>query len=389
VAATEDEGPLEACAREEASGFTRPPAKALLAAALALPGIVPAEARAQTPPESGFVQFRYVDYQDWQPGARRMQVDNPGLFVVKPLGDAFAIEGSIVYDGMSGASPLFHDTLSGASGEGVRDYRTAGDVKLTRYFDRWSLGLGGAYSHERDYISRAASVEVRTWTADKNRTLTFGFAGTADRIHTDFGAAEHERKYVLDFLVGVTQILSPTALVQSSLTYSRGHGYYSDPYKPLDTRPDRRRLVAWLNRYHQHFPAVDGTLQLAYRYLDDSFGADSHMVEAAWVQPLPQGWSVRPSLRYYTQKAADFYFDPPFPQGFVPGEPYTADARLSAFGAFTPGILVAKQFAGGWIADLKVEFYQQRAGWRLGGDGSPGLKTFSARWIQLGVGRSF
>jgi hypothetical protein len=363
-------------------------AGALLAAALALPGIAP-EVAAQTIPETGFFQFRYLDYQDWQPGARRMRVDNPGFYVLKPLSESLVVEGSIVYDGMSGASPTWHDVLSGASEIGVHDYRTAGEIKLTKYFDRLAIGVGGAYSHERDYISRALSVDVRTWTADKNRTYSLGFAGAADRIHTPDGAAQHERKYVLDFLVGVTQALSPTAIVQSNLTYSRGHGYYSDPYKPLDSRPDHRRLLAWLTRLNQHFPGNGGTLQLAYRYIDDSFGADSHMVEAAWVQPLPHGFSIRPSLRYYTQKAAHFYRDPPFPQGFVAGQPFTADQRLSAFGAFTPGILVAKQFADGWSADFKVEYYEQRGDWRAGGDGSPDLKTFYARWIQLGVGKTF
>ena len=116
---------------------------------------------------------------------------------------------------------------------------------------------------------------------------------------------------MLDFLVGVTQVLSPTSIVQSNLTYSRGHGYYTDPYKLLDNRPDHRRHRSPGSRATTSISrASDGTLQLAYRYLDDSFGADSNMLEAAWVQPLPQGWTVRPSLRYYTQKAAYFFYGP-------------------------------------------------------------------------------
>ena len=364
------------------------PASALLAAALALPGVAPV-AQAQSVPDTAYIQFKYLDYRDWQPGGRRMEVDNPGFFFVKPLSESLVVEGSLVYDGMSGASPLYFDALSGASGEGVRDYRTAGDVKLTKYFDRFAVGAGAAYSHERDYVSRAGSVEFRTWTADRNRTYTLGFAGAADRIHTESGAAERERKYVLDFMAGVTQVLSSTAIVQSNVTYSRGHGYFSDPYKLLDNRPDSRRILAWLTRYNQHFPSADGTLQIAYRYIDDSFGADSNMLEAAWVQPLPQGWSVRPSLRYYTQKAAYFFFGPPVGSGFRPGQPYTADARLSAFGAWTPGIGVAKTLADGWSVDFKVEYYEQRSSWRAGGDGSPGLLPFSARWIELGVTKTF
>ena len=115
---------------------------ALLAAALALPGVVP-HAQAQTAPDTGYIQFKYLDYRDWQPGGRRMRVDNPGFYLLKPLSDTLVVEGSLVYDGMSGASPLFFNALSGASGEGVKDYRAAGDVKLTKYFDRFSVGVGG------------------------------------------------------------------------------------------------------------------------------------------------------------------------------------------------------------------------------------------------------
>ena len=366
-----------------------PSARALIAAALALPGVVPAAAQAQTMPDAGFVQFKYLDYRDWQPGARRMRVSNPGMYVMSPFAGAWVVEAAVVYDGMSGASPTWHDTLSGASGEGVHDYRTAGDAKVTRYFERFSVGVGGAYSHENDYISRGGSIDLRVWTADKNRTFTFSYAGAADRINTPDGAADHERKYVNDFLFGVTQVLSQTAIVQSNVTYTRGHGYFDDPYKPADTRPDRRRVLAWLTRLNQYFPDSDGTLQLAYRYINDSWGANSNMVEAAWVQPLPHAFSVRPNLRYYTQSAAYFYHDPPFPQGFVLGQPYTADTRLSAFGAFTLGVTLAKDFGDGWSGDLKVEFYRQKSSWRAGGDGSPDLLPFSARWIQVGVGKSF
>jgi hypothetical protein len=361
------------------------PAGALLAAALALPGVLATTAQAQTVPDTGYVQFKYLDYRDWQPGARRMKVEAPSLFVQKPLSDSLLVEGSLVYDAMSGASPLYFNALSGASGRGVTDYRTAGDFKVTKYFERFAIGAGAAYSHERDYVSRGGALELRTWTPDKNRTFAFGLAGASDRIHTEDGAADRERKYVLDFLVGVTQAVSPTTIVQSNVTYSRGHGYFTDPYKLLDNRPDRRRLLAWLTRVNEHFPGVDGTLQVGYRYLDDSFGADSHMLEAAWVQALPGGWTLKPSLRYYTQKSAWFYYGPPIGSGFVPGQPYTADNRLSAYGAWMPGIAVAKELDDGWSIDVKVEYYEARPGWRFGGDGSPGILPFSARWIQVGV----
>jgi len=383
VAATDDEDNASRIAGPAGS------AGALLAAALTLPGVMPACALAQTAPDQGLIALKYVDYRDWQPGGDRIHVHSPSLYLRKPISDSLAAEGSLVYDGISGASPLYHNTLSGASGKGgVTDYRTAGDVKLTKYLDGAAIGVGTAISSERDYLSRALSLDFRISSDDRNRTYAFGIGGASDDIDSTNGIAEGKHRRTVDLLLGVTQALSAEAIVQSNLTWSSGHGYYSDPYKTLDVRPDHRRIVAWLTRYHQHLPRFDATLSLSYRYARDSFGSDSHTVEAAWHQPLPDGWSIKPALRYYAQAAADFYFDPPFPQGFSFGEPYTADARLSAFGALNPGVTIAKLLPGGWQIDLKVEFYRQRSDWRPGG-GSPGLEPLLARWIQTGISRTF
>jgi hypothetical protein len=361
---------------------------ALIAAALALPGIVPAHALAQAP-EQGVIALRYYDYRDWQPGADRMSVRSPSLYALVPVSDKLTVEGSLLHDTMSGASPLYHDTLSGASGLGVTDYRTAGDVKVTRYADGQSIAFAGAYSSERDYESRAASVEWRTWSDDRNRTYALGFGAAHDRIDSTNGVARDRRRETYDYLAGITQVLSATAVVESSLTWSDGRGYYSDPYKLLDARPDHRRIFAWLTRYNQYVPAVDATLRIAYRYLHDSFGDRSQMLEASWIQPLPGGFTVTPTVRYLTQDAASFYRDPPFPQGFVPDEPNTADTRLSAFGAITVGVRLAKAFSGGITVDLAANLYRQRAGWHAGGGGSPGLAEFSARWIEVGLEKRF
>jgi hypothetical protein len=138
-------------------------------------------------------------------------------------------------------------------------------------------------------------------------------------------------------VVGITQALSPNDIVQSNLTYYTGHGYYSDPYKPLDTRPTTRETWAWLTRYNHYFVDADATLKLGYRLLLDSFGSTSNMFEAAWAQALPWGFTVTPGLRFYTQTSADFYMNPPFPRGFVEGQDYSADTRLASFGAITAG----------------------------------------------------
>ena len=79
---------------------------------------------------------------------------------------------------------------------------------------------------------------------------------------------------------------------------------------------------------------------------------------------------------------------PPAGSGFLLGQPFTMDTRLSAFGAFTLGLDVAKALGDGWSADLRVDFYRQESGWRIGG-GSPGIEPFSARWVVVGLTKTF
>jgi hypothetical protein len=318
-----------------------------------------------------------------------MKVESPSFYVMAPFRGTWVGEASVVYDAMSGASPLFHNVLSGASGKGVTDYRTAGDGKLTKYFDSYAIGGGIAYSNERDYRSKAGTVDLRWWTEDRNTTFALGFAYTRDTINPVNEIVVDAKKTTYDFLVGITRNLSADTVLQSNIAYSRGRGYYDDPYKTLDTRPDRRRVFAWLTRVNHAVAGADAVLRTAFRFLRDDWGVTSYMIDGQWAQPLPMGFTVTPGLRYTTQSAADFYRDPPWPTGFVPGQDYSADTRLSAFGAFNVSLKLAKAFADGWNADVRVDFYRQRSSWRLGGDGSPGLETFSARWIQLGVSRAF
>ncbi len=358
----------------------------LLAAALALPGIVPTAAYAQSAPNQGRIELQYLNYRDWQPGKNRMKVEAPGLYALVPLSDTWVMEGSLIYDAVSGASPKFFNTLSGAT---IGEYRTAGNLKVTKYFGSYAISVDGAVSSETDFLSRAAGAQVQLFSDDRNRTLTFGIAGTNDRINSNNGIAVNEGRNTVDFLVGITQVLNKNAIVQSNLTYSTGHGYFSDPYKSLDTRPSTRQITAWLTRYNQYIPEADATMKLAYRLLHDSFGSTSNMFEASWVQALPWGMTLTPLLRYYSQSAADFYKNPPWPKGYVEGEYYSADTRLAAFGALTGGITVAKVFTDGWSIALRADYYRQNTAWRLGGNGSPDIQTFSARWLQVDVIKTF
>ena len=366
-------------------------ASSLMAAALALPGVIASPvAKAEAVPEKTTIGFKYLQYKEKQQTGDRMKVDSPSMLFLTPIKDKYSIEGSVVLDSMSGASPSSYNTLSGASGKGIRDYRKAGDLKVTTFLDRAAIGVGIAASKEHDYESNAFSLDGRFSTANNNTTYAAGVGYSNDEIGSSNNITLHEKRNTTDALIGITQVLTPNDLIQSNLTVSIGKGYFSDPYKDFDKRPNSRTAWAWLTRYNHYFAGVNGALHTSYRYFKNDWGIAAHTIETAWYQPVGTGWTLRPSVRYYTQRAANFYRDPPLDfVGAATATNFSADSRLSAFGAVTLGLKVAKEFAHDWTVDVKYDWYQQRSSWRLGGDGSPGIENFTATWWQVGISKKF
>ena len=358
-----------------------------MAAALALPGLAlsPA-ARSEAPPDQALLAFKQLFYRDEQPGNQRMRVSSPAAYWLVPVKDAYAIEGYATAETMSGASPYFYSTLSGASGQ-IRDDRRAADLKGTRYFDGGAVGIGVAASRENDYRSQALRADARIASDDQNTTLMLGAGHTEDRISSTVDPRLREARSTDALLAGVTQVWSPTVIAQATLTAAASRGYHSDPYKLFDRRPDERRLLALQLRINKYVAAGDGALHLDVRAFHDDWGVRAGNVELNYYQPFGNGWMARPSLRYYTQSAAKFYnnrFPPPDPSAN-----YSADQRLAAFGAVSWGMQLSKQVGNDFSLDLAYEEYSQRANWRGFGSGSPGLETFRARFLTLGLQKRF
>lgn len=364
--------------------------QAILAAAVLLPGVA---AHAENAPERTTLSVRYLNYEESQPGLDRIKVHSPSLALETPIGAAWSLNASLTADAVSGASPRYHTAISGASR--MHDDRTAGDVALTRYFPNASLTVGAAYSTEHDYVSRALSVLGTVTSEDHNTTWSFGVGGADDSIDPVNFIVRDAARQSVNLIAGVTRVLTPNDLAQLTLGYARGHGYFNDPYKALDVRPDERTQRTLMLRWNHHHGASDGTTRLSYRLYDDSFGIRAHTLGGEYVQPFGQGWSVTPSLRLYSQRAASFYVDTPGNDGFpvilASGALRygSADQRLSAFGALTAGLRLARQIDRDWLADVKLESYRQRSQWRVFGHGSESLAPLRALSLQVGVSRSW
>jgi hypothetical protein len=365
---------------------------AILAAALLLPGI--GAVQAANAPERSSLSVRFLHYQEDQADFERIRVNSPSVSLVTPVAGVWSLAASLTADDVSGASPRYHTAVSGASR--MSDERKAGDAALTRYFAGGTVSMGAAYSTEHDYVSRAVSFNGTLDSADKNTTWLFGIGGSDDTINPVNNVVNDEGRQTVNVLLGVTRVLTPNDLAQLTLTHGRGHGYFSDPYKALDERPRERDQSTMLLHWNHHFGG-GSTSRLSYRYYNDSFGIRAHTVGAEFVQPLSQEWTLTPSLRLYSQRAASFYYDPvydpavgePFPPGYVFGQLASADQRLSAFGAVTVGLKLARQIGHDWKVDVKLERYEQRGSWRAFGHGSPGLAPLRASSLQLGVTRQW
>jgi hypothetical protein len=363
----------------------------ILAAALLLPGVN--AAHAETAPERSSISLKYMGYRESQPGLDRVSARSPSFSLVMPLAGVWSIEGGATVQEVSGASPRYHTAVSGASK--FTDARKAGNLSITRYFPKGTVTLGAAYSTESDYESQSLSLQGSVSSDDNNTTWTLGIGGADDKINPSNHRVVNEKKKTTDLLLGLTQVLGPRDMAQLNLTYVLGQGYFSDPYKSLDNRPRARNQTAIMARWNHHFPSIEGTTRLSYRFYSDTNDVRAHTFAGEYVQSLPYGLTVTPLLRLHSQSAARYYVDPvydpvygaPFPPGyaFEANDYLTQDQRQSAFGAHSYGVKLTKQIARDWSFDVKYENYQQRGSWKLFGQGSQGLAPFSARFVQLGA----
>jgi Protein of unknown function (DUF3570) len=401
------------------------PLAALACAALALPGFsaLTSRAHAENAPENGLIAFKYLRYQDSQPGLQRIKVDAPSVSLLAPIAGSWSVEASAVVDSLSGATPTSHSTISSATKKnstgtgGMSDYRKAGDVKLTKYFSRAAVSLGYSTGQENDYDAKGYSLDGRWSTEDNNTTFNVGFGHDNDKIlapnpavRLGSSAAVNGRKLTDQLIVGVTQVISANDIAQVNFSYSDGKSRdmvvgtsaFNDAYKKFDTRPTTRKSSVLLTRWNHHFASNGSSLKLSYRYYADSFKVSSHTVGVDWAVPVGN-LTVTPSARYFSQSAADFYVDyvpdgtPDSNGGILNcfysnlcGKQFVSfDQRLAAFGAVTVGLKASYKLTKEWTMDGKAELYQQRSNWRLAGKGSPGLDTFNAQFYQVGVSRSF
>jgi len=305
---------------------------------------------------------------------------------------------------------------------GFKDTRAQSSIQLTQpLFENNTLSLGGYFSKESDYFSAGLN---SNWAIDfnqKNSTFSFGMASSYDQVKPNGGihdplslrpvnlalvvntdgegdgidwndsqvqpvdggiVASTDNKTSNDVLLGFTQIINKRMLMQFNYSYSTVSGYMNDPYKILsvintngetqeyryENRPNSRKKQAFFVQSKYHFDR--GVMDLSYRYMTDDWKIKSNTFDFHYHFMLPHGFYLEPHIRYYTQKAAEFY--QPYLSNNEPLPAYaSADYRLGALDTYTLGVKVGLPKRHGEQMTFRLEYYKQSV--NSAGFASPGI----------------
>lgn len=394
----------------------------------------------------------------------RVKAAEPVINLSKDWGDEHISSFKLVVDSLTGASPNGAmaanrpQTFTGPSGNGGYS-AAANETPLDDSFhdqrvalragwqQPWSedsrISIGANVSSEYDFQSISLDGNYARDFNNKLSTLSFGINLELDNIdpvgglpaafstmpvqdaegEIDDEALEDRKssdsKQVVDLLIGFTQILSRSFLVQLNLSHSEASGYQNDPYKLLtvadngnlivnpdpdnasgmylywyENRPDSRSKdsVFVEGKYSPGEDVVD----VSYRYMTDDWGITSHTVDAKYRWEIGNGWYLEPHLRLYQQTAADFYR--PYLQTGIDTDSSaqtalvdyaSADPRLADFDATTTGIKIGKVLGVDNEISVRLETYKQTGNVSnnapTGSDlaGQDSFADLDASWVQI------
>jgi len=349
---------------------------------------------ANTVEAEDYVRVQYLQYNE---SDDRVDVIAPSLEVNKDFGTDYTLNVKVVGDSVSGASPTYSDTSSGASAynRGVvsnvsninkqniefDEDRAFTSIGLTKRFEnRDELTLAYSKSYESDYDSNTFSMSYLKWADEsKNRsfdtTVTyqdntilikecdpFNYAcSLSDAIS---GASSEEESSLTQLQFGMTQIIDESSLAKVSLFYSTEDGYLSNQYYNIvrnsntveaERKPDEREAYGFGLKYFKNFGEL--TTKLGYSYYTDDWDIDAHTITVDNYYELNPSLTLGFGLRYYTQNEAEFYNDSP--DFFTTQLLASMDEKMSDFDALSYKSSLTYTYNEKLSYDIGVNYYDQ------------------------------
>ncbi len=215
--------------------------KALMGAALALPGI-------STAAEQGYRSEDIeigVHHSEYTESGDRMTVKADQLSITGPIAQNFEANFSATRDVTSGASPVVN-FLDGngkpqqflETGASIKDQRDIYEGTLSYYGDNSLSSIKLGTSEEDDYTSDYFSVSHSIDFNRKLSSLTFGYGHSDDDVWNSYNPSVlleepsiFNTRQKDEFHIGFGQIINKNTTLQLALTYVDSSGFLSDPYK--------------------------------------------------------------------------------------------------------------------------------------------------------------
>jgi hypothetical protein len=342
-------------------------------------------------------------------------------------------------------------TMGTSSEDDYRSYFAGLNGRLD--FNQKTTSLSGGISYSSNGISAVLDPDLRPYLTTLAYDNRIRREKAADVLRDD----SHE----WSGSIGWTQILNRSALMELNAGFIHSRGFLENPYKAtitafydpaqwqplaggsvvadvralMEQRPDQRLQLGIGGKFIQHIAGLDAALHSSYEFSSDSWGVSSHTVELNWVQPLPAGWTVTPTLRYYSQQQADFYVDylvsgqryrnvdrdisgrqiwesvnspdlafvrnsdgnfldssgnvvDPSKVSLRPRYRYfdfaqlpasfSSDYRLASFGSLSAGVNVSKNLGRYTTLEFGIEYYQRASSFRIGGGAGSAFADYDA-----------
>jgi hypothetical protein len=201
-------------------------------------------------------------------------------------------------------------------------------------------------SQEVDYTSTSAILTISQDLNARNTTLVLRGQYNNDQVGKilESGELVTQKKRVFTGAVTLTQLLSPTTVLDLSYDLMHQKGFLSDPYRQVtvydhlgqrfttdELHPDFRARNAVTGRLSQLFPAVKASFIGSYRYYFDSWKVKSSTMELRLNKYIIDDLIFGVDYRYYIQKQASFYQDRYVGLEYQAGAYRTADYKLRSF----------------------------------------------------------
>jgi hypothetical protein len=217
----------------------------------------------------------------------------------------------------------------------------------------WTVAANYYRSQEVDYVSSAVVATISKDFNNANTTITARGQYNSDKVGKilESGDITNAKRYTFTGALNLTQVLSPTTVLDLGYDIVYLKGLLSDPYRQVrvvddlgatlivdELHPRGRTRHALSGKISQYIPAIRGSLIGSYRFYGDTWDLQSHTVELRFNKYILNDLVLGADYRYYTQNGAWFYRERYVGSDFAANAFRTADYKLKPFASNNFGL---------------------------------------------------